>query len=41
MEVGIVACPLVQTGLVLPTAGQSPQYKPETQSVAEEHESSI
>lgn len=41
MEVGMVAWPLVQMGLVLPIAGQFPQYRPGTQSVAEEHDSSI
>lgn len=41
MEVGIVAWPLVQMGLVVPRAGQFPQKRPGRQSVAEEHESSI
>ena len=38
MEVGWIARFLRQEGLVLPAAGQLPQYRPVPQSRAEEHE---
>lgn len=39
MEVGMVAAPLMQIGLVFPKARQFPQYVPEVQSVGLEHAS--
>jgi hypothetical protein len=38
MEVGWMARSLMQEGLVLPAAGQLPQYRPVPQSRVEEHE---